>query len=115
MNRYVFVLGCAVVGFVLVTLAIDVARILRSPKKTSEPSTGPRAAWHEVLGIEPDVSLDAVRAAYLDQAARYDSTHLAGATPEIRALAEKKVRQLNEAYAGAVEALAARAESQRSS
>ena len=56
-------------------------------------------AAHEVLGIEEDANEREVHGAYRRLAQIYHPDRYTGATPEVRAEAERKMQDLNAAYA----------------
>jgi DnaJ-domain-containing protein 1 len=60
-----------------------------------------RANWHEILGVSPHASIEVIKSAYRLRAHQYhpDKTERLG--PELRALAERKMQELNMAYAWA--------------
>jgi hypothetical protein len=58
-----------------------------------------RANWHEILGVSPNASVEVIKSAYRLRADQYhpDKTEQLG--PELRALAERKMQELDMAYA----------------
>ncbi|QIL21375.1 J domain-containing protein [Thermomonas sp. HDW16] len=56
------------------------------------------APWHEVLGVSEWASDEDVAAAYREKIGQYHPDKVATMGPEIRELAERKARQVNEAY-----------------
>ncbi len=54
--------------------------------------------WHEVLGVSEWATEGEVTAAYRERIGQYHPDKVATMGPEIRALAEQKSRQLNDAY-----------------
>ncbi len=54
--------------------------------------------WHEVLGVSEWATDAEVTAAYREKMGQYHPDKVATMGPEIRALAELKARQINEAY-----------------
>jgi DnaJ like chaperone protein len=67
-----------------------------APPGAQAPSTAP--AWHVVLEVAPDASRAEIDAAYRRAIGQYHPDRVAHMGPEIRALAEAKSRQINEAY-----------------
>jgi len=63
--------------------------------------------WTEVLGIGIDASIDDVRNAYKREMSRYHPDKVASLGVELRELAERKSKQIGEAYR---QAMAARGE-----
>ena len=62
------------------------------PKPAAKPSP------FEVLGIKPDATVSAIRAAYRDKAMEYHPDRVASLAPEFQKLAEQRMRAINEAY-----------------
>lgn len=63
-------------------------------KKVRSPSDAP----HEVLGVEPEATQAEVRQAYQELMRKYHPDRVANAADELRALAEKRSKQINAAY-----------------
>ena len=61
------------------------------------PSDRP-AAWHEVLGLAADAPVAEIRAAYRREIGLHHPDKVAALGPELQALAERKSRQINQAY-----------------
>ncbi|HEY4377597.1 MAG TPA: DnaJ domain-containing protein [Acidimicrobiales bacterium] len=59
---------------------------------------GPTSTHYERLGIRPSASTEEVRRAYLDLARRLHPDRLVDPTPAERALAERRMREINEAW-----------------
>jgi DnaJ-domain-containing protein 1 len=60
-----------------------------------------RANWHEVLGVSPNASIEVIKSAYKLRAHQYHPDKTQGLGPELRALAERKMQELNMAYSWA--------------
>ena len=58
----------------------------------------PRKTPHEVLGVPTDARPDAIRTAYLDLVRQYHPDRVASLGPELRAVAEARMREINAAY-----------------
>ncbi len=71
----------------------------RTSQRDHRPHTGPQWTPHEILGVSPSSSSTEIRAAYLDLVKQYHPDKVAHLAPEFRALAEARMRQINEAYA----------------
>jgi DnaJ-domain-containing protein 1 len=60
-----------------------------------------RANWHEILGVSPNASIEVIKSAYRLRAHQYHPDKTEGLGPELRVLAERKMQELNVAYAWA--------------
>ncbi|MES2947163.1 MAG: DnaJ domain-containing protein [Pseudomonadota bacterium] len=65
------------------------------------PATPP---WHEVLNVSASASLDEIRAAYKLHISQYHPDKVATLGDELRALAERKTKEIGAAYAEALRA-----------
>lgn len=65
---------------------------------TSARNPGPRRTPHEVLGVPTNAGPDAIRTAYLDLVRQYHPDRVASLGPELRAVAEARMREINAAY-----------------
>ncbi|MES2946884.1 MAG: J domain-containing protein [Pseudomonadota bacterium] len=54
--------------------------------------------WHEVLGVEPDAPEQDIRAAYKSQISKYHPDKVAALGDELKTLAERKTKDINEAF-----------------
>ena len=54
--------------------------------------------WHRVLNINPNASLDEIRAAYQSLISQYHPDEVATLGAEVRALAERKSKEITAAY-----------------
>lgn len=57
-----------------------------------------RRSAHEVLGVPPGADQDAIRKAYLDLVKQYHPDRVASLAPEIKELAGRRMREINQAY-----------------
>ncbi|MGN6513053.1 MAG: hypothetical protein ACTHKZ_05685 [Lysobacteraceae bacterium] len=64
------------------------------------PGTAVRP-WHMVLGVRPDATAAEVTAAYEARRREYAPARLAAMEPDLRALAEGRARELDDAYRAA--------------
>ena len=71
-----------------------------APEKPVGPSNSDvaEAPWHEVMGVSEWATEEQVTAAYRDRVGQYHPDKVATMGPEIRVLAERKTRELNDAY-----------------
>jgi DnaJ-class molecular chaperone len=93
-----FILYCAVAYFVwryLKSLVQSSAwsrpRVEAAPPLVQSP--------HEILGVSPGASADEIRAAYQRLVMQYHPDRVSGMGPEIVAVAERKTKEINQAYA----------------
>jgi DnaJ-domain-containing protein 1 len=111
---------CLVVGYWLVNTLMQKGPTVRGDNakpdagtRTPPPGAGasaqpPRAvaaesaAWHEVLGVSRNATHADVAAAYRARISEYHPDKVAKMGAEIRAVAERKSKQINIAYAEAL-------------
>ena len=67
-----------------------------------DPDAAAPAPWHEVLGVSEWASVEDVTAAWRTRMAQYHPDKVATLGPEIRELAERKAREINQAYEDAM-------------
>ncbi len=109
------IVGGAALGYWAVSLVMgrkrpagaqsDGARA-RPNDRSEEPHAEPRSesrtagpkAWHEVLGVAPSASLPEIRSAYRSLMSQYHPDKVASLGPELRDLAERKSREITQAY-----------------
>ena len=100
------IVGCAVIGFIVVSLIIEAVgwKTKRRNDFGNEKSTSgdESAVWFEVLGVPPTASIDEIKAAFRERARQYHPDRVEGLGPELREIAEKKMKQLNGAYEFAI-------------
>jgi DnaJ-class molecular chaperone len=76
---------------------LNVARLSRQQRGELADEGEPRTPY-EVLGVEPTASADEIRRAYQRLIQQYHPDRLDTMAPELRALAERRTKQLNAAY-----------------
>lgn len=64
----------------------------------AKPSPSPLAAAYAVLGVTSAATPDQVRKAFRERAQQYHPDKVAHMAPEFRAVAEQKMKELNDAY-----------------
>jgi DnaJ-domain-containing protein 1 len=109
MNTVWVVIGCAVAGFLIGSLVIDAVRMWRARGQGPAAEGGDNQArkpWFEVLEVQESASIQEIRAAYREKTRQYHPDQVAGLAPEFRATAERKVNEINSAYADAIKAKA---------
>jgi DnaJ like chaperone protein len=67
-------------------------------KSTSNDESAQEPMWYDVLGVRPSASTGEIKAAFRERARQYHPDRVEGLGPEFREIAEKKMKQLNEAY-----------------
>lgn len=70
-----------------------------------QPTAGADAAsrpWHEVLNVPANASADAIRQSYKELMQQYHPDKVAALGEELRALAERKSKEINAAYTEAM-------------
>lgn len=82
----------------------DAAAPLAPSPMTGNAVPGENAAWHEVLGVPPDATLEQIRKAYEEKSAQYHPSRVAGMGPEFEQTASRMTRRINDAYDEAVRA-----------
>lgn len=99
----VIVAGAAI-GYWVVSLLLEKKRPARpaSASRPQDPAEPPPAAgprpWHEVLGVAADASPAEIRTAYRTLMSQYHPDKVASLGPELRDLAERKSREITQAY-----------------
>jgi DnaJ-domain-containing protein 1 len=61
-------------------------------------------AWHQVLGVSEQASLEDIRLAYQRKISQYHPDKLAGLGPEFGVIAEARTKEINLAYQAALAA-----------
>ena len=100
------VVALFVLGYWIVSALLD--RIGTHKKVAQSQSTRPEStppvdaantpAWHEILNVAPQASLEEIRLAYRALMSQYHPDKVATLGPELRALAERKSKQITCAY-----------------
>ena len=107
MNHYGKILG-AVIGWLVVrhpagaVLGLVLGHVLDAgwlrANPSSERAESVTAEHYALLGLEPEVSDDALHAAYRKKISEYHPDKVQNAAQEIRDLAEQRARAINQAY-----------------
>ena len=77
------------------------------PKKKTEGDAAPAQAgeaWHEVLGVSPQASLEKIREAYQAKSAEHHPDRAPDQGPEAREAALRMTRKINDAFEQAMRA-----------
>ena len=107
MNHYGKILG-AIVGWMILKHPLGVvlglvlghaldAGWLRGPQQPGTPAP-PGPEQYDLLGVAPEASDDELHAAYRRRISEYHPDKVQNAAKEIRDLAEKRARAINQAY-----------------
>lgn len=100
-TEVVIIILAGVVGYWLV--AVLIPHLRRDPKPdesltSAEPREETARAWHEVLGVDVQASQPEIVAAYKRQISQYHPDRAQQLAPEIRALAEQRSKEINQAF-----------------
>lgn len=106
LTEILIIVAGAAIGYWVVSLMMEKKRPARpesapEPESRSqdrpEPQPGPQP-WHEVLGVTPEASPTEIRTAYRSLMSQYHPDKVASLGPELRELAERKSREITQAY-----------------
>lgn len=96
------VIGCCMaLGFGVVRFMIVTSRERAGDDPTPETQRADALearAWHHVLEVAEDASLETIQDAWRRQMARYHPDRVAGLGPEFAVIAEQRAREINLAY-----------------
>ena len=67
-------------------------------RKTGTESDPLPKAWHDILGVKSNASLDQIRTAYRKKMALYHPDKVASLGAEFSVIAERMTKEINEAY-----------------
>ena len=68
------------------------------PRRRAPEPNGTTAAWHEILEVAPDATIEDIRQAYSSQMSKYHPDKVAELGPEIQRVAKQMTERLNVAY-----------------
>jgi len=106
LTEILIIVAGAAIGYWVVSLMMEKKRPARPesapgsesrPPDPPDPQPGPRP-WHEVLGVAPEASPAGIRTAYRSLMSQYHPDKVASLGPELRELAERKSREITQAY-----------------
>lgn len=114
-TEVVVVLSGLGLGFWLVSFLMSTSRSAPRPPRPAADASSPEpqsqqadakplAAWHEVLELHQHATPDQIREAYQRLMSQYHPDKVASLGAELRALAEKKSKEINAAYRDALQA-----------
>ena len=69
-----------------------------------EPARVPPASWHVILDVAPDASVEEIKKAYRSLISQYHPDKVATLGSELQELAERKSREITQAYREALQA-----------
>jgi len=72
------------------------------PEASKDPGNASQA-WHEILKVAPDATVDEIRQSYRTLMHQYHPDKVASLGEELKALAERKSKEINSAYAYAMQ------------
>ena len=76
----------------------------QQPKsETSKDSDNPSPTWHEILNVSPHATVDEIRNSYKELLHQYHPDKVAALGDELKALAERKSKEITSAYRQAMQ------------
>jgi len=91
---------CAAAGFIIVFLTFRMTPTAEHGNEAPDGATfAPGQSWHEVLEVRSDANEAEVRSAYLRLTRQYHPDLVASLGPELRRVADVRMKEINEAYA----------------
>ncbi|MGY0620230.1 J domain-containing protein [Lysobacter sp. A378] len=101
----VVIILAGILGYWLVAVLVPYLRRDASPDEPvipAEPDNDPTRPWHEVLGVDLQADRQEISAAYKRQMSQYHPDKVQQLAPEIRALAEQRSKEINQAFDTAI-------------
>lgn len=106
---FIFVITCAVLGFWLVSFFSEAfgskkaagetnANDFAQGKSRRNDEDTKERTWFEVLDVTPSATVEEIKAAYRERARQYHPDRVEGLGPELRQIAERRMKELNVAY-----------------
>jgi DnaJ-domain-containing protein 1 len=118
--EFAVVVGCGLVGFIIVNAVIDArrgkakdqqksdnAKDQNSGSKDEETSqtssdrqrrTGPPRSWWETLNVDKNASPELIKSAFRREISKYHPDRVEGLGIELRELADRMAKDVNQAY-----------------
>jgi DnaJ like chaperone protein len=98
---------CLLVGYWAISTVMNYAASKKPKSKSSDhsdhehasPEQTPTDAWHAILEVSPNASVEEIQTAYKKMIKQYHPDKVATLGKEIRDLAESKSKEINGAYA----------------
>lgn len=117
--EFAVVVGCGLVGFVIVNAFIDNRRAKaqrgednigharagreHNRRDQSVPKDDPPRVWWEVLNVDRNATAEQIKEAFRKEISKYHPDRVEGLGIELRELADRKAKEVNGAYAVAKE------------
>jgi DnaJ-domain-containing protein 1 len=118
--EFAVVVGCGLVGFVIVNAFIDNRRAKTQQRDGDENGNGkadregarkdqsdrkddPPRTWWEVLNVDRNATAEQIKEAFRKEISKYHPDRVEGLGIELRELADRKAKEVNGAYAVAKE------------
>jgi DnaJ-class molecular chaperone len=93
--QFAVIIGCGLFGFVVVNAVIDRRRA--AGRELWEDTEQP--FWWETLKVDKNASPEQVRAAFRREISKYHPDRVEGLGIELKELADRKAKEVNQAYA----------------
>lgn len=114
-NETVVILAGLFIGYWLVSILLsrnsqskrtyrDADQAAQSHESSTSFPQSPAAAWSNVLGVAPSATVDEIRRGYKVQMSQYHPDKVSALGTELRALAERKTKEITGAYRQALRA-----------
>jgi DnaJ-domain-containing protein 1 len=118
--EFAVVVGCGLVGFIIVNAVIDARRAKAegqqedgdakkqdSGSKDEDPTkktddrqrrTSPPRSWWETLNVDQNASTEQIKSAFRKEISKYHPDRVEGLGVELRELADRMAKEVNHAY-----------------
>jgi DnaJ-domain-containing protein 1 len=116
--EFAVVVGCGLVGFVIMNAFIDNRRVKTQQREGSENANAERErtrkdrsarkddiphTWWEILNVDKNATAEQIKEAFRKEISKYHPDRVEGLGIELRELADRKAKEVNGAYAVAKE------------
>jgi DnaJ-domain-containing protein 1 len=119
--EFTVIVVCGLVGFIVVNAVIDARRArvegqqkaddakkpnggtkkdedARTRQRQTEDKQSPPRSWWETLNVGKDASPDQIKSAFRKEISKYHPDRVEGLGIELRELADRKAKEVNQAY-----------------